>query len=115
MNSEEIYKAPNSNISKEAETGKPGWILTSLAIILAILNVFMAYKIGSSKMMFGSQLFGYTFGPLFFAFLIISLFQIGKRFRNNRSRVKIFFWTSLIFLISSIGQLAQLPAYNFPQ
>ena len=98
----------NSEIQRKA-----GLILISLTVLLVMLNVFLSWTIGSVKMLPAPMLKGYTLSPVFFALVIVGLFQIGKRFRNSRSRLKIFCWTSFIFALSGLGQIGKLMSQHF--
>jgi hypothetical protein len=49
-----------------------------------------------------TQMVGSLIGVFLFPLLVVGLFQIGKRFRNPRSRYRIFLFTALFSLFSTL-------------
>ena len=117
-NTENIYRAPDSNVDEGEETPiKPGWVLKTIATTLTLVTSSLSFLLGLWRanaigMNAGSDSFGYLVGyligstaaPALLSCLIIGLFQIGKRFRNSRSRLKILSWCMFVFLLSAINQ-----------
>jgi hypothetical protein len=48
------------------------------------------------------QMVGSLIGVFLFPVIVVGLFQIGKRFRNSRSRYRIFLFAALFSLFSSL-------------
>jgi hypothetical protein len=67
--------------------------------------MWLGYKLGTRRSDHVSFLIGSAAGPLIFPLLIALLFSIGRRFRNQRSRTRVVFWTSVVILLSSLAQL----------
>lgn len=105
---ENPYEAPAS-VSEEEKgllSPKPGPILIIITILLVAVNVFLCLIVVSMQGMGGSYGVGYITGRvLFFPILIVALFQIGKGFRNGRSRTKVFMWVSVFVLLSLLGNI----------
>lgn len=102
-NAKDIYSPPESEIA--AQTGiRPGIgiiitaiVLTGLACVIPVIKVsFTGYPL-----MYVAAIFG-TVIP---ALLVVFVFQIGKRFRNPRSRWKIYSWSQVLVLFSQVWQL----------
>lgn len=113
MTSNELFTTPDhSGLSAGAETEpvKRGWLLVSSSILLSVLNFVLALAVGTQKYAEAAEIYGYALSPMLFAALIVGLFQFGKRYRNPRSRIKIYCWTSLITLFSSGNQLFKIAA-----
>jgi len=104
----QIYEAPQSGSADEAESTpqKPGITLkfllvlfTLLATSIAFLNNFMSMALlgGVQQSRTISYAIGGAIAPIIWGCIIVGLFQIGKRFRNSRSRCKIFMWCQVLF------------------
>ena len=96
----EIYKTPASNLklASEDKTVNASFWLKVFTVIFTLPNMAAGYYeqyIESSGNQ--SQAIGGAFGTCMFAGLIVLLFQIGSRFRNQKSRYKIFMWCQMVF------------------
>lgn len=106
-----IYETPQSVDfhTDDEKTKKPGIILITLTVLFtalafsgSFLNQFLATGLVASGV-------GGGLAPLLLGGTVVGIFQIGKRFRNSRSRFKIFLWCQIFFFISlSISLLGQL-------
>ena len=102
-----IYEAPKSDISKAEITPpiQPGIVLKILLVLFTILSCGLSFinqfiSAGVFEIALGGAL-----APILLGFVVIGLFQIGKRFRNTRSRYKIFLWCQAMFIFSGISIL----------
>lgn len=111
---DQIYEAPKSETVDEATLvpPKPGIILimllvlfTLLTISITFLNSFLSMAAFSNIQPDGfiPYLIGGAITPLLIGCIIVGLFQIGKRFRNSRSRCKIFLWCQVLFFLSGVS------------
>ena len=94
-----------ANFAKAAIT-KPGIILLIICGLIFAVNLFLSVILapiteGGASYAIGHIVGGTIIMPVF----IVGLFQIGKKYRNNRSRVKMFTWLSVIVLISHLGNM----------
>ncbi|MFT5200406.1 MAG: hypothetical protein ACI87O_003085 [Planctomycetota bacterium] len=100
--------------ASEFEVADKAGFWAYLRVVLVILiNAFFAFG-GAGRGLNGevdaAYIFGFVVSNTFvFPLAIVLIFQLGKKSRNRKSRLKIFFWTSLILILSSITQLAQTP------
>jgi len=105
MESENYYKTPQATVTNSVAPRKAGWLLILFAINLTLADLFLSYTVGLLKFMMGAQLLGFALGPVIFGGLITLLFMLGKRFRNTRSKLKIYNWSMFFFLFSLLSQL----------
>jgi hypothetical protein len=108
-----IYETPKSADLQvdDLKNKKPGIIL----IIFTVLFSVLAYSASFLNQLLATGLIasgaGGGLAPILLGGFVVGIFQIGKRFRNSRSRYKIFLWCQIIFVISLltslIGQFAQ--------
>ncbi len=91
MDKVESFQTPKCD-GEKSEGLKPGAVLiVSTIVVSVLLAMIMGGRVGN---IIGSQI------P---AAVIVLLFQIGKRFRNSKSRWKIYLWSQVLVLL---GQLA---------
>ena len=94
--------------SKPKKTGR---ILIILSIFLILVNCLLTpvlMDIPSQEPLTNEaqgHIVGAVLANVMIPFLVVALFQIGKRFRNTNSRVKVFFWTSFVILLSKFGTM----------
>ncbi len=99
---QEIYETPTSNLKIQSEkTPTDASILLKIfTVVFALPNMAAGYlqqyveSNGNQP-----QAIGGACGALFFAGFIVLLFQVSSRFRNQRSRYKIFMWCHITLLI----------------
>lgn len=97
----------------EKDAPRAGWLLKGSAILVLLLNLALGALASAAQMSAAGQpanlpmLVGMAVGRSVFAPLIVLLlFQIFARFRNERSRWRIFLVTSLLLLVSTLGTFA---------
>ncbi len=95
---------------EKSPTIKPGVLLIGSTIIVIVLNIVFSLSLTSSTNPNSSaQLLGYVMGQVFlFPALVVLLFQFAGRFRNPRSRIKIFLWASILLILSNISNLMNM-------
>jgi|GEM_PF-2955706 hypothetical protein len=101
MSDNSIYKAPSSNVDAvEIEKPRASLLLKSITIVLALIGALLCgsfYLLKSHS--FASSVGGAIGGAWFWPLVIVGLFQIGRSYRNQRSRYKIFAWSELVIII----------------
>ena len=91
-----------SNVeAKSADQRQPGIILILLAATVLLLNGAVAFRNGVASAAEEGEGMAYVAGftaaqVLILPLLIVGLFHLGRRFRNQRSRTKIFIWSSVV-------------------
>ncbi len=111
MSVEEVYKTPESGLNSEVDVQekpqeKPSILVRFMAIVFsAPIALAMFFKQSSVGGVAGG--IGGVIGSLIPALIIVMLFQIGKRFRNSRSRWKVFMWAQFVFLLGQIVSVLQ--------
>ena len=98
----EVYKQPQSNLDLGGESElneQPGIVLSALTFLFTIPNMLAGYfqQYQESKNII--QALGGAFGAVILALIIVGVFQLGQRFRNRRSRYKIFMWCQIVILL----------------
>ncbi len=79
-----------------------------VAIVLTILHVPISTALVGGRQLILGELIGNAIGPIVFGLLVALLFQIFGKYRNSRSRWKIYSWTLAILLISNFVRLVQM-------
>jgi hypothetical protein len=84
-------------------TAKPGIVLLVCTTLLVLLNMWLAFAkdMRATKDVSGSL--GAATAQLVIPVIVATLFSIGKRFRDSRSRTKVVLWTSLVLLVAALG------------
>jgi len=94
--SNEIYRSPDPNLEEDIEP-KSSLAVRILAITSSILlGIIALFRQGASAN--SAYALGGVIGSLAPAAIIVLLFQMGPRFRNARSRWRIFMWSQFVFL-----------------
>lgn len=79
-----------------------------LGVLMAILNFALGFLAGAGDSRETGYLLGSAVGAaILWPGIAVLLFRISKRFRNTRSSWKIFFWVSLIVMLSLFGRIGQ--------
>jgi len=107
----DIYESPKSVVGESNPDGKtrPGLILKILLVVFTLLSSFVSFlsQLFQSGML--ANAIGGALGPLILGGLIVLIFQIGKGFRNRRSRYLIFTWCqAILFFSTSINFLSEI-------
>ena len=84
---------------------------TYLSIVLVLLNTNLSWIEASKRAFPTSQMVGYILSVVLLPIIVVGIFQIFKKFRNSRSRVKVFFWVSLFIFVSKVASFLKL-TYN---
>lgn len=97
-----IYEPPKSTVLRiEDEISRePSLLLIILVVMFTLLASALAFlrQLVVSGMLTNGV--GGALAPPLVGFCVVGFFQIGKRFRNKRSRYRIFLWSQIYFLIS---------------
>jgi len=110
-----LYETPGSNVLEDADVEplKPGLVLKSVLILFTLMAAVISFAWQLAVSGYLPAAIGGGMGPMIWGFLVVGLFQIGNRFRNTRSRYKIFLWAQVFFFVSGtvnylafIGQAA---------
>ena len=88
----------------------------AIAIILTLLNMLIAPAVMGARFdpQRWGEFLGTLLGPILFGLFVVAVFQIGLRFRNQRSRWKIYCWTLAILLLANFSRIAQNVAQTLP-
>lgn len=116
MEKQNIYSPPRAEMLEVGVPSprKPSLILMALSAILILINAFFVFLLldvnieSSSSAYYAGYIVGQLLGVVLLPVIVAGLFQMGKNFRNWASRIKIFFWTSIVILISKIGSLLSM-------
>jgi uncharacterized protein YacL len=89
---------------------KPSVVLRISAIVVPLITFCVQNWFVITVTMLGSdihpvqiaQVVGSLIGVILFPAIVVGLFQIGKRFRNPRSRYRIFLFTALFSLVCTL-------------
>jgi len=107
------------NSTPDLADGKPkkaSKLTVAIAVIFSVLNILIAPAVVGAR--FNPQrwgeFLGTLIGPIILGLLVVAIFQLAKRFRNNRSRWKIYTWTMAIMLIANFSRVAQNVAATLP-
>jgi len=101
------YTIPGSNASTigDNQPVKAGMALTIflwLAIALAFTVSFLGQFLKTGNIAVG---IGGGLAPIIMGIIIVAIFQIGKPFRNSKSRCKILLWSQVVLILGSISNL----------
>lgn len=55
-----------------------------------------------------SIVLGSILSPIIIPFMMILFFQLSAKYRNWASRIKIFFWCGIFYLVLTIGTLGEI-------
>jgi len=97
-----VEPAQSDSEEKSADHRKPGYVLILFTATVMLLNGATAYGRGANI----AEGLGRASFSLLFPLLIVGLFQLGRRFRNPRSRTNIYLGTSVVLLILFFVSLA---------
>jgi hypothetical protein len=96
--------------SEDTFNPKPSMALRISAIVVPLITFCVQNWFVITVALIGSaihpvqiaQMVGSLIGVILFPVIVVGLFQIGKRFRNARSRYRIFLFAALFSLFSSL-------------
>ena len=109
----DVYSSPAANLVTEAPSEKASRLLKvtcfSLAALLMLCSGLQQFVASGGRL---PEAIGGAVGGVIWPLLVVALFQLGKGFRNQKSRYKIFMWTGFVFLLililGAIGALVSL-------
>lgn len=106
------YTPPESNETPDPR--KATKLIIFFAVILTACGVLLGFVVGLSTGVGQGgrigELIGQSIGVIIFGLLVVALFQLFKRFRNQRSRWKIYCWSVFIAILGQVGNLVQAVA-----
>lgn len=96
----DVYSTPNANVVTDTISTKASTLLKSTCVVLAVLLMLLS----GMQQFFASggripESIGGAVGGIIWPLIVVGLFQIGKGFRNEKSRYKIFMWTGFVLLV----------------
>ena len=99
-----------NSVREESFHPKPSMLLRVSAIVVPLLTFCVQNWFVITVALLGAdihpvqiaQVVGSLFGVILFPAIVVGLFQIGKRFRNPRSRYRIFLIAALFSLFSTL-------------
>lgn len=113
MSGSEIYNPPKAKLDSDEtpNANKSSALIIFFSIILTIFlmapQILIQY--GNAGLPGG---IGGAIGSLMPALFVVLLFQIGKRFRNSKSRWKIFMWSQFVILLGQVTAFIQFIGKN---
>ncbi len=81
---------------------KPNKILVVLSVILVLINTYLGWFLVASKYRSNTEIILYSLGAILMPILVVALFQLFKKFRNNSSRLTIFLWISFFVFVEKV-------------
>jgi len=84
------------------EPRKPGWLLKILATFITLMHIFLALIIGSLNAIGLGVVYsaiGHLTALFLTVFLVVGFFQMFRKLRNRRSRLKVYTWSLFVLLI----------------
>ncbi|WP_324170673.1 hypothetical protein [Sulfurimonas sp.] len=86
---------------KVTENSKPNSIFAIITMLIIFVNLYFAFIVSQASI-------GFILGKVFaLPLIIIGLFSLSKKSRNWKSIFNILFYTGLIILIGSLGNILQ--------
>lgn len=98
-------ESPKPTPPPDPASNKPGTLLLVGTACLVAFNMLIGFAVGMADRHDVSYALGSAVGPVVFPTILATLFSIGKRFRNPRSRTQVVLWTSVLVLLSKIAVL----------
>jgi hypothetical protein len=113
MSGSEIYSPPEASLESDeiTKSNKAGALLIFFSIVLTVPLMASQFFVQYGNIGLAGGIGG-SLGALIPALLVVLLFQIGKKFRNSKSRWKIFMWSQAIFLLGQITTLLKFIGQN---
>ena len=111
MENKNIYAAPKTEGANIENKTKPNILTIFMGIIFSILLTMIGHMRAPNKSD-SAEAFGFATGTCLIGLIVVVLFQIVGRYRNSRSRWKIFMWTQFIVLIGQIGPFLRVVGEN---
>lgn len=109
-NANNIYSPPKSELTVDATIKPSIWVVFAAIFLTLLLCLILLLK--SSLSAGVPTLIPSIFASVMPAFVFVLVFQVGKRFRNSRSRWKIYAWCQFLFVLGQISNLLQTIGSN---
>lgn len=94
-------------LQKESPAPKPSPLLVIGTLLLVVINTTLGYAMAIRRTGNMAYSMGSATASIVMPIVIMLLFSLSPGFRNNRSRTKVIFWTSLVILLSTFGRLGR--------
>lgn len=109
---ENVYSTPNSQLDTRNEQPPPkaGTLVKVSCAILTLLTMLIGFSKESLRTAEPGVAVGGALATIIWGLIIVGLFQIGKSYRNQRSRYKIYLWCQIIFFITQLFALIKIVA-----
>ncbi len=109
MNEHDIPNNPESSFPASTVKSKPGWGLTTVTVLLTLLGFLSVFFLVFIRTRSVAEGIGACLAAPILACLVVGIFQIGKSYRNWKSRLKIYCWSLVILLAFGIpGELEKI-------
>jgi FlaA1/EpsC-like NDP-sugar epimerase len=97
------YQPPKSKLESEVlKNNKPTEFIITMAVILTLLSALINYRTAGVGYVQTPEKIGAAISNIAVSVFFVLPFQLFRRFRNSKSRLKIYNWFMLVFLILSI-------------
>jgi hypothetical protein len=97
------YQTPKSKLEREAlKNDKPTEFIITMAVILSLLTALINYRTAGIGYVETPVKLGAAISNIVVSVVLVLPFQLFRRYRNNKSRLKIYNWFMFVFLILSI-------------
>lgn len=115
MNNQNLSEIHVMDIESEApamqEKNRIPFIRLALLFVIVPINMIgalLSYEApkGVSAAYLEGSFYGYLAAPISVPIIIVLIFQIGCRYRNWGSQIKIFFWVSIFFFLGALGNIS---------
>jgi hypothetical protein len=88
------------DLMEEEDPPKPGWLLLTGTTLLVLLNMWLGFAREMRSSGNISAAIGGGMAQLMIPIAAALLFSIARRFRNERSRTRVVFWSSVLLFLS---------------
>lgn len=83
-------------------------VLTLVNSFLALSNALLRNRVEGGRDLIAGEMIGSIIAPILVGLVVVALFQFAQKYRNSRSRWKIYCWTLLVLFVVSVSQLFQI-------
>ncbi|NVJ51720.1 MAG: hypothetical protein HWE11_15120 [Gammaproteobacteria bacterium] len=99
-----LYQAPGTELETKSNSENKALVIVLLIIAIALSVTVFFVKFSASLAATGnlSYSIGFGLGSIFFALIVMGLFQIGETFRSNKARLLIFNITLFVGTMSTL-------------
>lgn len=102
-----IYSTPAASLTTNSDhQAQTASILLKIScIVLTLLTMLAAVFKALALESQAGEVVGSALGTIIWGLIIVGIFQIWKKFRNQKSRYKIYLWCQIVFFITQIMAL----------